>query len=467
MGRDVNHEAGGGRAAGAADVADQAPPGPAAARQGGPGIPMLSPAAREDLSLGSCHGKVEAEPHTTAARPRPGLQQPRRSRSRVAPCDVKDVPEVGACQISLTSGPLAFLGRNNECGWKGPGCLAGDFIFRAPAPARRYDDDMAGGSEPPDDPVGLSSRDMPEVFHTADQSSLSAQARFLTSMRIQLAALAVAAAFGAYTWHWPGTGTDAAALIAACAFAVAGVLRAGSQKRRLERTWYDGRAAAESAKTMAWRYAVGGKPFALESDGSVTDADAELHRRLQELPESLRDLEIVPSSEGGRQITPGMRAMRRLPLDRRKEAYATGRIQDQQRWYANKARWNKQRADRWNAILVAVEAAGAVGAVVKATTDVPIDVLPVAAAVVAGATAYLQTKQHDTLASAYTVAYLELASVADLVDAITDEVGWAGFVDEAENAISREHTLWRARRSERKDEEKTADGAAPSQPRQP
>jgi len=162
-----------------------------------------------------------------------------------------------------------------------------------------------------------------------------------------------------------------------------------------------------------------------------------------------------------------MRAMRSLPLESRKEAYATGRIQDQQRWYFNKARWNRQRSNRWNAILLAVEAAGAVGAVVKATTDVPIDVLPVAAAVVAGATAYLQTKQHDTLASAYTVAYLELASVADLVDAITDEVEWAGFVDEAENAISREHTMWRARRSERKEEKKAADGAPPSPSRQP
>ena len=326
-----------------------------------------------------------------------------------------------------------------------------------------------GGGEAAEDPVGLSNRDMPEVFLTADRSSLSAQARFLTSMRIQLAALAVAAAFGAYTWRW--SGTDVAALIAACAFAVAGVLRASTQKRRLERTWYDGRAAAESAKTMAWRYGVGGKPFPLEPDGSARGADAELHRRLQELPEGLRDLEIVPSGEGGRQITPAMRAMRSLPLERRKEIYAAGRIQDQQRWYADKARWNKRRAERWNAILLAVEAAGAVGAVVKATTSVPVDVLPVTAAVVAGATAYLQTKQHDTLASAYTVAYLELASVADLVDPITDEVEWAGFVDEAENAISREHTMWRARRSERKDErkeeKKAADGAAPGQSRQP
>lgn len=301
-------------------------------------------------------------------------------------------------------------------------------------------------------PTGLSDPDLPEVFRTADESSLAAQARFLTSMRIQLVALAVAAGFGAYTWRWPGTGTDVAAIVAASAFALAGVLRAAMQRRKLERSWYDGRAAAESAKTMAWRYAVGGKPFPLGPDTAPAAADAELVRRLRDLPVGLRGLEIIPSTEGGRQITAAMRALRSLPLDARKAVYAEGRIQQQRDWYARKARWNKRWADRWNAFLLAVEAAGAVGAVLKATAGVSLDLLPVAAAVVAGATAYLQTKQHDTLASAYTVAALELASIADLLVGVGGEAEWAGFVDEAENAISREHTMWKARRSERKDD---------------
>ncbi len=307
-----------------------------------------------------------------------------------------------------------------------------------------------GGSSGPQ-PTGLSDPDLPEVFRAADQSSLAAQARFLTSMRIQLVALAVAAAFGAFTWRWPGTGTDVAAIVAASAFALAGVLRAGMQRRKLERSWYDGRAAAESARTMAWRYAVGGKPFPLKPDGTWAAADAELIGRLRDLPVDLRDLELVPSAEGGRQITDGMRGLRGLSLDARKAVYAGGRIQQQRDWYARKARWNKRCADRWNAFLLGVEAAGALGAVLKATTNLPLDLLPVVAAVVAGATAYLQTKQHDTLASAYTVAALELASIADLLPAVGAEAEWAAFVDEAENAISREHTMWSARRSERKE----------------
>lgn len=294
-------------------------------------------------------------------------------------------------------------------------------------------------------PVGLSHADLPEMFRAADRGSVAAQARFLRSMRVQLIALGMAAISGAYSWHWSRLDTDLSAVVAAVAFALAGVLRAAMQRSRLERSWYDGRAVAESAKTMAWRYAVAGRPFPLELDEAA--ADREFVRRLGELPSGLADLDMVPSAQGGPQITPAMRSLRRLPLEDRKAAYAEGRVRDQQGWYARKARWNKERADRWNSLLLTVEAAGAIGAALKATTDITIDLLPAAAAVIAGATAYLQTKQHDSLASAYTVASLELSTVAELLPGVVSEAQWADFVDEAENSVSREHTMWRARRS--------------------
>lgn len=296
--------------------------------------------------------------------------------------------------------------------------------------------------------TGLAEADLPESFRSADQSSLAAQARFLRSMRVQLVALSVAALCGAVSWTLPGSTTDIAAVVAAVAFALAGVLRARMQGNRLERTWYDGRAVAESAKTMAWRYAVAGRPFPAEIDPAKTDAA--FVRGLRDLPAGLSELDVVPVSDGGRQITDAMRALRDRSLEERKTAYAEHRISDQRRWYGRKARWNKTCADRWNMVFLALDAAGAIGAAVKATSDIQIDVLPVVAAVVAGATAYVQTKQHEALASAYTVANLELASIAELLPAVADERHWARFVDEAETAISREHTMWKARRTERK-----------------
>ena len=51
------------------------------------------------------------------------------------------------------------------------------------------------------------------------------------------------------------------------------------------------------------------------------------------------------------------------------------------------------------------------------------------------------------LATAYAVAHHELGLIASRIDEIAAEADWARFVDESEEAISREHTLWRASRA--------------------
>ena len=72
-----------------------------------------------------------------------------------------------------------------------------------------------------------------------------------------------------------------------------------------------------------------------------------------------------------------------------------------------------------------------------------------AGAMVAAMTAWLQTKQHRTLATAYTVTALELASVRSRIVHQASEEDWATFVSDAEEAFSREHTLWKASRGVR------------------
>ena len=58
--------------------------------------------------------------------------------------------------------------------------------------------------------------------------------------------------------------------------------------------------------------------------------------------------------------------------------------------------------------------------------------------------AWIEAKQHRNLATAYGIASQELASIASELPTLNSEDGWADFVAKAEEAISREHTLWRA-----------------------
>ncbi len=215
---------------------------------------------------------------------------------------------------------------------------------------------------------------------------------------------------------------------------------------RPDRQWYDSRAAAESAKTLAWRYLVGGQPFA-KDQATDREADRLLLGRFAEITDGLRGFAPVPVSDGGHQITPAMRTIRGLPLDDRRSRYFAGRIRDQQAWYAGRAVWNERRSSQWSVTLASLEAVGLVAAALKAAGAVGFDLPGIIGALAAGGVAWFQTKQHQTLANAYAIAAQELADIASREDWPVTEADWARFVDEAEEAISREHTLWCASRA--------------------
>jgi hypothetical protein len=297
-------------------------------------------------------------------------------------------------------------------------------------------------SDPTDTRSGLTRDELPQLFLAADASSLAAQTKFLVLTRYQLVALAGAAICGALTWS--GGRQNWVAFGGAAFFLVAAWIRLELLRSRPERTWYDGRALAESTKTLAWRYAVGGNPFPITE--ALPEVTVRYVEKLKALPIGLKGLSVTPSSQE-RQITDAMRSLRESPLAERQSAYEHGRVADQARWYAQKSEDNATRAQRWNNILLLVELLGVLGAVLKAMDVVRLDLLGFSAAIVAGGTAWLQTKQHENLASAYALASSELATIRELIAPIGSEEEWARFVDEAEEAISREHTMWKASRS--------------------
>jgi len=288
-------------------------------------------------------------------------------------------------------------------------------------------------------------RDLSPIFHAADTSSLAAQSQFLTALAVRLIGLVAAGAFGLATWKSGKAPTDWAGVLAALCFFAAVIVEIYLLRMRPERTWYEGRAAAESVKTLSWRYSVGGEPFNI---GTRSEEDTErlFLGQLVAVIGVLKDLNVRPPSVGEQQITEPMRKLRSESFDERKRVYEIGRVAEQQQWYQRKARWNSKRALSWTVTILIVEIIGVIAALAKAIGTVDGDVLIFAGAVVASMTAWLQTKQHQTLATAYAVTAIELASVRTKIGWQTNEKDWAKFVSEAEEAFSREHTLWKASR---------------------
>ncbi|MEU5259665.1 DUF4231 domain-containing protein [Amycolatopsis sp. NPDC021455] len=288
----------------------------------------------------------------------------------------------------------------------------------------------------------LSAAGLPGLFHVADQMSLRGQRDHLRGLWARLVLAIVAAAGGAFTVRIGAVDvmavTTGVALLAILLIELA--FRADSPEIR----WYDGRALAESAKSMGWRYAVGGLPFPLGTD------EVAVARRFIDQTETL--LKDGPTSEipapRGPSVTDAMRELRAADLPARRAAYISGRIQDQRTWYENRAEVNDHHARTSRKILYVITAVGIVAAFARAFGFVSFDLAGVASALIAAAAAWAGAKQYATLARAYAYAAMELRIVEDRLGLETDEASWAAEVADAEEAISREHIMWRASRSQ-------------------
>lgn len=284
----------------------------------------------------------------------------------------------------------------------------------------------------------------PDFYQSTDTSSLDGQKRYVRSTRVQLIALVGAALFGAFTWQVAGQGADWAGVLAVAAFVVASFVRASVWRTRPERDWYAGRAAAESAKTLAWRFAVAAEPFPLAlSDDAATDV---LLARFHDVQTSLRQVVVLPPAEPRGEVTAEMLRARHRPLKERKRLYLEERVAHQRDWYARKARTNLHLSRVWMSLMLGLEVVGIIGGVLKATGTVDVDLLGLLGAIVAAIAAWSEMRQNSNLSSSYSVAARELGEIANRASRTMTEMEWSFFAANAEEAVSREHTMWAASR---------------------
>ncbi|MWB97893.1 DUF4231 domain-containing protein [Agromyces seonyuensis] len=289
---------------------------------------------------------------------------------------------------------------------------------------------------------GLPDTDLPNFFHEADATSVRAQRATLSATRCRLIGAVAAAVGGAFTLTlWT---IDVWAWIALVGFTVALVAELYLALATPERHWYQARAGAESAKTLSWRFAVGADPFFLSL--SDTDADALFRHRIAQVARQVSDAVPLPKGDASAP-TQAMSALRESSLDIRRTAYLRDRTEKQRDWYTDKAKYNQGRATVWRVSLIAAEIVAVTLAAGRVFGGWNIDAAGVLSAVIAAGAAWLAVKQHSTLRAAYSLTAAELEKQMVSVRSATAAT-WAESVADAEEAISREHTMWLASRGE-------------------
>lgn len=180
----------------------------------------------------------------------------------------------------------------------------------------------------------------------------------------------------------------------------------------------------------------------------IDQSKKEFREHLLEILKANRFLgdRLPPDSAADAPLPQTMIATRLLDLDARKDYYREFRIRDQRNWYARKAQINRKASRFWFFIGIAAYAL-AIGLAVSriafpAWQFWPIDAVLVFAAAVLG---WTQVKRFNELASSYTLTAHEIGILQGRLEDVDEEEKFSDFVNEAEQAFSREHTQWVAR----------------------
>jgi len=285
--------------------------------------------------------------------------------------------------------------------------------------------------------------DLSALFGAADEASGRGQASYLRWTKVRLCAVVAVAGAALAPRPTDSGALDWAALTGVLLFLAAASVEIFLLRSRPDRDWYDCRALAESVKTMSWKFMVCGNPF--PDSMSDKDASAAFASEVGLLLESPPQARIGPVA--GPAITSTMRGVRRLSLPERRRIYIRDRVQNQQHWYSSKAKSKGKAARYWRGAVLALELTGAVLLLLRGVGLLPISLGAVFAAAAAAAAAILEARRDEQTARAYVRATADLAAVRSELDLVDDEGEWARVVDDAEEAISREHVVWLASRS--------------------
>jgi hypothetical protein len=215
--------------------------------------------------------------------------------------------------------------------------------------------------------------------------------------------------------------------------------------QKFEKFWYEGRALAESVKTLTWRFMTKSESFETE--------DSTLHKvfinRITEVKDEFS--ELIPEMNSQKlnlpSITEKMLLVRKSSLSDRIKFYRDNRIQNQIDWYGSKATLNKRLSNQYFVLLIAAQVGAIIASVyIIAKPETDFNFVGILTTLAAAFLTWIQVKKYNELNTAYSTTNVELIRARDTMLTIKDEHSFAQFVLDAENAVSREHTTWLAQR---------------------
>jgi len=276
---------------------------------------------------------------------------------------------------------------------------------------------------------------------------VAAQRQFVLLTSVELSLMILAAIVGAFVLS--DTSIKTILAIASAVLLTAGIcVTIISRITKPERMWYDGRAIAESVKTLAWQYMTGSGQYPI-TEG--TKCDEIFISRLHSLLLERKTFAARLGSQYNRdqQITEKMRKARNLSAYERKRLYLSERIDEQRQWYSRKTITNQKSASRLFMLTITSQFLAIIFAFTLGVwQESTIQLTGVFTTLATAFMAWTQMRRNEELAQSYGLATQELIFIYEQSAQVNTEEELSNYVLNSENAISREHTMWLARGSQ-------------------
>lgn len=278
--------------------------------------------------------------------------------------------------------------------------------------------------------------DYPYLYQKASQASVKAQKLYIGGIRVYLMLLV----FGALL-NFSKPFVEVSIFLPNAIILLIGLILLVVQAfNRYDEIWYNGRAVAESVKTRTFRYMMRSEPYFDEE-----------HSFLQDLKDILNDnkalAEKLSVGDSYQIVSDEMTRVRSLDWVDRMQYYLENRIDEQRSWYAKKAVWNRKQGKLWLSLMIAANGFAVIFSFLFAVWDN--DYALTTEPLLVGASAALswsQAKRFRELGNAYGLTVHEISLIREESGRIKTEDDFSEFVNNSENAFSREHTQWVARR---------------------
>ncbi len=288
-------------------------------------------------------------------------------------------------------------------------------------------------------------KDLPGLYQSADASSVHAQKIYFNGITCYLALLIIASFF---VYIADDNLNSIFKIFSTILFLLTLFIMIWLRISRPDDIWYNGRAVAESVKTRSWRWMMRAEPY-IDCDNIEIMRKHfinDLKTILKQNNNLIGKLGVTASIEDP--ISKCMIRVRKLNLSERFEFYKKERIANQALWYSKKAKFNKNKSKLWFWATVVLHATAIILLlynIYESKLKLPIELIAVTASSVM---TWLQSKKYNELSSSYSLTAHEIVLIKAESTIIETESDFSDYIMNCENAFSREHTQWFARKSE-------------------